>query len=68
MKKIVLTIEDLRVASFETTPEKNGTRGTVRGHDTAICPPTDPPEGTDQVGSCLDTCLVPRTGDRCYLC
>lgn len=72
MKKIVLAIDELRVASFETTAETDGSRGTVRGYATALCTPfcapRTYPDNTCQAGSCVDTCLVPRTGNNCYLC
>jgi len=68
MKKIVLAIDELRVASFETTAGGDGTRGTVQGYITAFCPPRTYPDNTCQAGSCFDTCLVPRTGNNCHLC
>jgi hypothetical protein len=71
MKKITLDIDALQVTTFVPAPEPGGARGTVRGHDTLICPSThscgcNPTEFycsdgyTCGIDSCVDTCANPN--------
>ena len=63
--KVKLSLDGLKVESFETTPKKESPRGTVRGFDDeATC------DGTC-VGSCTEyeTCMGCATNSTCdYTC
>ncbi len=69
MKKLKLSLDDLEVESFETTPEITDTKGTVMGYgvngfedtcptectcDTCVCPGTG---GNSCGGTCVSTCV-----------
>ncbi|MBB4635078.1 pinensin family lanthipeptide [Longimicrobium terrae] len=61
MEKVRLTLSELQVQSFATTPAGSGQRGTVRGNDSTdgvVCPSCygDP-------STCWDTC--DRTNEGC---
>lgn len=71
MKKITLNIDALQVTTFAPAPEPGGRRGTVRGHDTLICPSTEScgcpyterycSDGyTCGMDSCVGTCANPN--------
>jgi len=72
MKKLALSLEDLAVESFDTTPRPGRTRGTVQAHDISdsTCYDVDCWCGTRvscdgscyDGDSCADTC-----GDTCVL-
>ena len=72
MEKVRLTVDELQVQSFATSPDRPGTRGTVRGHDA----PTDQVEcptanaGWDTCwNTCADTCQCEgNTGDCTVIC
>ncbi|MBV9107775.1 MAG: hypothetical protein JO306_00030 [Gemmatimonadetes bacterium] len=55
MKKLTLRLEALEVESFDTARE-NGSRGTVRGHDTRE---TEWCSWYDKCGETVDTCANP---------
>lgn len=40
MKKLMLSLDDLRVDTFATSKDGSGLRGTVKGHETEFCPNT----------------------------
>jgi len=68
MKKISLDLVDLKVASFDTAGDSSAAAGTVQGNAvTAICTPSNT-NCSCYAGSCVDSCLVPRTGHYCYPC
>jgi len=63
MNKIVPAIDELRIASFGTAAEADGTRGTVRGHATAACTAVMCTRPIGQPGSCVGvTCNDRLTG------
>ena len=62
MKKLSLSVEDLKVDSFSTVASGEG-RGTVRAHDaTVYCTPDCTVETCDQYSCGADTFYCPVTG------
>lgn len=53
MKKVTLDIDALQVTTFEPAPGPGGSRGTVRGHATALC---NTARCSLDLGSCRDSC------------
>jgi hypothetical protein len=68
MKKISLSIDDLRVASFDTEPVAREGRGTVHGQVSRLGCGNTPGFNTCQQGSCGYTCDVLLTGSPCVGC
>ncbi len=64
MKKLKLNLDDLKIESFETTPELTG-RGTINGHASASCGCTN----TDITQECTEACDPPvPSKDTCTNC
>jgi hypothetical protein len=69
MKKMKLSLDDLKVESFQTTPEgAEGDRGTVYGYiscDLTICQECGPTCACTRDPSCNGTCAASCNG-TCY--
>lgn len=59
MKKMKLSLDDLKVESFQTTPEESNDKGTVVGYitcDLTLCEECGVGCGATQTPSCNGTC------------
>ncbi len=65
MKKMKLSLDDLKVESFQTTPEVAGEEGTVVGYitcDLTVCNECGPGCGSTRQASCNGTCAASCNG------